>query len=66
MVTDGILEMPTVEGRELGLRRLRKLFSTHAALDVPAARDALMQEVSAARGELHMEDDLTLLLLGRD
>jgi serine phosphatase RsbU (regulator of sigma subunit) len=66
MVTDGILEMATVEGRELGLRRLRKLFTARANLDVPAVRDGLMEDIDAARGSLHMEDDLTLLIVGRD
>ncbi len=63
-VTDGVLEMPTVDGRELGARRLSRLLEKHARTEVPLARDQLMNELRLASEGCPVEDDLTLLLLG--
>jgi serine phosphatase RsbU (regulator of sigma subunit) len=63
-VTDGVLEMPTVDGRELGARRLSRLLEKHAATEVPLARDQIMNELRLASQGCPVEDDLTLLLLG--
>jgi serine phosphatase RsbU (regulator of sigma subunit) len=65
VVTDGVLEMPTTSGRELGARKLRKMLAEHGGRDVPAARTALMQAIVRERGSLEADDDLTLLVMGR-
>jgi serine phosphatase RsbU (regulator of sigma subunit)/tetratricopeptide (TPR) repeat protein len=65
IVTDGVLEMPTTSGRELGARRLRKMLAEHGGHDVAAARAALMTAILTERGNLEADDDLTLLVVGR-
>ncbi len=65
VVSDGILEMSMADGRELGIRRLRKLLESHGTAEATALRDTLVREINTARGDAPVEDDLTLVVLSR-
>ena len=63
LCTDGVLELPLEDGRELGQRRLKKLVASLSDLPVDVAMDKLEEELAALYGERSQEDDMTLILV---
>jgi serine phosphatase RsbU (regulator of sigma subunit)/predicted Ser/Thr protein kinase/tetratricopeptide (TPR) repeat protein len=65
MFTDGLKEMP-IEGRryrELGMRRVVKIFEGTLGMTLEDARKYIVGEADKARGQVDVEDDLTFILL---
>jgi serine phosphatase RsbU (regulator of sigma subunit) len=65
IVTDGVLEMPTESGRELGARKLRKLLAAHEGGSASLSRTALLEALLAERGSQEPDDHLTLPVIGQ-
>ena len=63
VATDGVLELRTDAGRELGLKRLAKLFQQLGDRPVEQLRDALLEELTRVRGEAPQDDDLTFAVV---
>lgn len=64
VVSDGVLEMRTGKGRELGLKQLSRMLQRYGDRPhVSDTRDGIEQELARLRGDAELEDDLTLAVL---
>jgi serine phosphatase RsbU (regulator of sigma subunit) len=63
LTTDGVLEAHNKESEMFGRDRLKKIIRQYANLGAEGIRLAVIDAVSAFRGEAHQEDDITLVVL---
>jgi serine phosphatase RsbU (regulator of sigma subunit) len=63
--TDGLPELKVAGGRRFGARRVGQLLSHTSTASVVDARESMLHEIDAARGNEPQEDDVTFALLGR-
>jgi serine phosphatase RsbU (regulator of sigma subunit)/tRNA A-37 threonylcarbamoyl transferase component Bud32 len=63
--TDGVPELELSEERQLGLRRLSKMFAGTQGMTIQQARRSLLEEIEKASGEAPRSDDVTLVLVSR-
>ena len=61
--TDGIHETRNREEKIFGQQRLKKIIKDHAQGSAEALQNAIVAEVSAFRGSLAQEDDITLVVI---
>jgi serine/threonine protein kinase/serine phosphatase RsbU (regulator of sigma subunit) len=61
--SDGIVEMQTTEGRQVGEGRLRRILEKMEDLDGEKTKDALISELDRLRGPLPQDDDFTFVLV---
>ncbi|MBX2799731.1 MAG: SpoIIE family protein phosphatase [Myxococcales bacterium] len=61
--TDGLLEMPTARGRQLGIKGVRSLFANTADLPARDIVHALVDGADGARGGHPLEDDLSFFVV---
>ncbi|MCC6809183.1 MAG: SpoIIE family protein phosphatase, partial [Deltaproteobacteria bacterium] len=64
--TDGLSELNVGGGKQLGMRRLKKIFDETCALPLAAARDEIGKRLDAERGKTPLADDVTFVLVERD
>ncbi len=65
MTSDGVLEMSVATGKQLGVRRLRQLFSEREEETAIELRDRIAGALESLRGEAPLDDDLTLVAITR-
>ena len=63
LTTDGILEAHNKKGEMFGRDRLKEIIRQYANLRAESIRLAVIDAVTAFRGEAHQEDDITLVVL---
>jgi serine phosphatase RsbU (regulator of sigma subunit) len=63
LTTDGVMEAHNKESEMFGRDRLKKIIRQYANLGAEGIRLAVIDAVSAFRGEAHQEDDITLVVL---
>lgn len=63
LTSDGVPELRMSAGHDFGLRRLAKMLQCTQTSSVCAARDSLIDELNAARGDAELSDDLTFALI---
>jgi serine phosphatase RsbU (regulator of sigma subunit) len=63
LTTDGVLEAHNEEGEMFGRDRLKEIIHRYADLGAKGIRLAIIDAVTAFRGEAHQEDDITLVVL---
>jgi serine phosphatase RsbU (regulator of sigma subunit) len=63
LTTDGVMEAHNKENEMFGRDRLMEIIRQYANLGAEGIRLAVIDAVSAFRGEAHQEDDITLVVL---
>jgi serine phosphatase RsbU (regulator of sigma subunit) len=63
LTTDGVLEAHNEKGEMFGRDRLKEIIRRYAGLGAEGIRLAIIDAVTAFRGEAHQEDDITLVVL---
>jgi serine phosphatase RsbU (regulator of sigma subunit) len=63
LTTDGILETRNKNGEMFGRDRVKEIIRRYAGLGAEGIRLAVIDAVTAFRGESHQEDDITLVVL---
>ena len=63
LTTDGILETHNKNGEMFGRDRVKEIVRRYAGLGAEGIRLAVIDAVTAFRGEFHQEDDITLVVL---
>ena len=63
LTTDGVLEAHNEKGEMFGRDRLIEIIRRYAGLGAEGIRLAIIDAVTAFRGEAHQEDDITLVVL---
>jgi sigma-B regulation protein RsbU (phosphoserine phosphatase) len=63
LTTDGILETRNKKGEMFGRDRVKEIIRRDAGLGAEGIRLAVIDAVTAFRGESHQEDDITLVVL---
>ena len=63
LTTDGILEAHNKNGEMFGRNRLKEIIRQYANLGAEGIRIAVIDAVTAFRGDAHQEDDITLVVL---
>jgi serine phosphatase RsbU (regulator of sigma subunit) len=63
LTTDGVLETHNKNGEMFGRDRVKKIIRRYADLGAEGIRLAVIDAVSAFRGNSHQEDDITLVVL---
>ena len=63
LTSDGVLEAHNKEGEMFGKERVKEITRRYADLGADGIRLALIDAVSAFRGDAHQEDDITLVVL---
>ena len=63
LTTDGILEAHNKNGEMFGRDRIKEIMRRYAGLGAEGIRLAIIDAVTAFRGEAHQEDDITLVVL---
>ena len=63
LTTDGVLEAHNEKGKMFGRNRLKEIIRCYAGLGAEGIRLAIIDAVTAFRGEAHQEDDITLVVL---
>ena len=61
--TDGIPEIETSNGRQLGMRRFSRLYQGTRDMTLEAASDAILKEAAVALGNATQKDDWTFVLI---
>jgi len=62
LYTDGVTEASNSTGEQYGVKRLEELVRARASEPARAVVEALRSEVEAFTGELHLNDDLTVVV----
>ncbi|MDH4011908.1 MAG: SpoIIE family protein phosphatase, partial [Desulfobacterales bacterium] len=60
---DGLLEAHDEKGEMFGRNRVKEIIRRYAGLGAEGIRLAIIDAVTAFRGEAHQEDDITLVVL---
>ncbi len=63
LTTDGVLEAHNKKGEMFGKQRFKKTIRKYADLGADGIRHAIIDAVTAFRGEAQQEDDITLVVL---
>jgi serine phosphatase RsbU (regulator of sigma subunit) len=63
LTTDGVLEAHDEKGEMFGRNRVKEIIRRYAGLGAEGIRLAIIDAVTAFRGEAHQEDDITLVVL---
>ena len=63
LTTDGVLEAHNEKGEMFGRNRVKEIIRRYAGLGAEGIRLAIIDAVTAFRGEAHQEDDITLVVL---
>jgi sigma-B regulation protein RsbU (phosphoserine phosphatase) len=63
LTTDGVLEAHNKKGKMFGKQRFKETIRKHADLGADGIRLAIIDAVTAFRGEAQQEDDITLVVL---
>ena len=61
--TDGLLEMPTARGRQLGLKGVRALFAQSLDHPFESCVETLRAQADALRGDVPLQDDLSFFVV---
>ncbi|MCP4215024.1 MAG: SpoIIE family protein phosphatase [bacterium] len=61
LTSDGFVDQNDEENRKFSSRRFKQLLEANAHLDMPAQKEALLEELKSHRGKDEQRDDITIL-----